>query len=123
MKTINQTGGFKGYGDNGFNNSFLKSQNPMYFPRQSFDKKGANVTKAQYTSANGRLAMYNTNGQGRDGYIHLDNGGFTALHKSVNYSKPGSMKPMNFYTKPNPVMEAKNVFYRSNGSGRDSYIE
>ena len=46
MKTINQTGGFKGYGDNGFNSSFLKSQSPNYFPRNSFDKKGMSVTKA-----------------------------------------------------------------------------
>ena len=68
--------------------------------------------------------MYKTNGTGRDLYIHLDNGGYTAMHKPIQYFKPGTMRTIQASAKkPNPVMEAKNVFYRSNGTGRDSYIE
>ena len=41
------------------------------------------MTKTQYANLNGHIAMYKTNGGGRDLYIHLDNGGYTSLHKPV----------------------------------------
>ena len=118
MKSISQTNGFHGYGDNGFRRASLRG---VYLPNKAFDNKGQSVSKNLFNS---RTAMYKTNGQGRDSYIHLDNGGFTTMHQSVNYQKPGTMKsPVQYFSKPNPVMEAKNIFYRSNGTGRDTYIE
>ena len=38
---------------------------------------------------------------------------------SFNYPE----KPIHMKAKPNPVMHAKPVFYRADGSGRDTYIE
>ena len=115
MKSISQTNGFHGYENNGFRRTSLRG---VYLPTKSFDKK------EKKELFNGRTSMYTANGQGRDSYIHLDNGGFTAMHKAVNYQAPGTMNsPVKYFAKPNPVMEAKNVFYRSNGTGRDTYIE
>ena len=34
------------------------------------------------------------------------------------YDRPQYQK-----AKPNPIMHAKPIFYRANGTGRDSYIE
>lgn len=87
--------------------------------------KNKPVSHAQYDVGNGHMIHYNTNGGGRDTYVYLDNGGFTNMHKPVKWPQKGSIyeKPLYIKPPPNPVMEAKNVFYRADGSGRDSYIE
>lgn len=71
------------------------------------------------------MVHYTTNNGGRDSYIYLDNGGFTSMHNAVKWPSKGSIyeKPSYFKAKPNPVMEAKNIFYKPDGSGRDTYVE
>ena len=72
---------------------------------------------------------YYTNGGGRDTYIHNNNGGFNNdYHKPSNHHpKPGTMKQYptchEVRQPPNPVIHSKTNFYRSNGGGRDSYVE
>ena len=41
----------------------------------------------------GRARIYNTDGSGRDTYISLNNGGFTALYSPVKSMQPGSFGP------------------------------
>mmetsp|Transcript_2727 Transcript_2727/g.4640 ORF Transcript_2727/g.4640 Transcript_2727/m.4640 type:complete len:103 (+) Transcript_2727:204-512(+) len=70
------------------------------------------------------MRHYVNNGGGRDSYIYMDNGGFTEKQKVVKWPEVGSIqqKPILQRPKPNPVMEAKTIFYRSDGTGRDQYI-
>ena len=84
-------------------------------------------TATTYTGRAADLVHYPTNGTGRDTYIHNYNGGFTLENKPIKWPAVGSIsqKPHThaIKAKPNPVIHTKNVFYRANGTGRDSYIE
>ena len=46
------------------------------------------------------------------------------MYKNVKWPEKGAIqsKPLFKKAPPNPRMEAKNVFYRSDGTGRDNYI-
>ena len=70
--------------------------------------------------------QYKLNGTGRDTYIFSNNGGFSDVHYSPTYlDKPGAMLPT-IRRKPagdkKPNIHSKSVYYRQDGSGRDSYI-
>jgi hypothetical protein len=47
------------------------------------------------------------------------------MHEPIKWPEKGAIqgKPLHQKSKPNPVMEAKTIFYRPNGTGRDTYIE
>ena len=73
---------------------------------------------------NGHPRHYFTDGTVRDTYIYKDNGGFTKMYEPLkweSYNYPE--KPIHQKAKPAPIMHAKPVFYRSDGTGRDAYIE
>ena len=80
------------------------------------------MSKSQFALKNQGLVHYTTNGGGRDSYIYLDNGGFTTMHSPTKWPKSTQFLPQKNTQKPNPVMEAKNIFYKPDGSGRDRYI-
>ena len=70
--------------------------------------------------------QYQINGQGRDTYISLDNGGNYAMHHADMQVQPGAIyrggsigKSAIHYQRALP---AKNVVYNHDGTGRDSYI-
>lgn len=70
--------------------------------------------------------QYKTNGTGRDLYIYSNNGGFSDVHYSpTHYDRPGAMLPnikKRVSPEKMPNIHSKNVFYRQDGTGRDSYI-
>ncbi len=114
----------------GFPKTFLQSMpTTIYEPRstfQGFAKRQEPVSTAKFAvNQGGHMIHYNTNGGGRDSYIYRNNGGFTKMQEFKKWPEVGSIqgKPSYPKNKPNPVMEAKTLFYRSNGTGRDSYIE
>lgn len=82
-------------------------------------------TKNMHLIGRGHPRHYFTNGGGRDTYIYGDNGGFSMQYNPVKWPEVGSIqgKPIHQKAKPAPIMHAKPVFYRADGSGRDSYIE
>lgn len=107
-----------------------------YEPRvtfQNFCGKSPDLTAAQWSIGNGQCRNnqslhYHVNGTGRDTYIHLNNGGFNSVyHEPIKYAKPGTFKqkPSMHEVKapPHPVIHPKTSFYRSDGTGRDRYIE
>ncbi len=66
---------------------------------------------------------YHTNGTGRDSYIVRDNGGFNAMYEPCKYGDVGTFSSQKRKFSGNaPTIHAKNLYYRSNGTGRDSYI-
>eukprot|EP00831_Metopus_contortus_P085041 TRINITY_DN9792_c0_g1_i1.p1 TRINITY_DN9792_c0_g1~~TRINITY_DN9792_c0_g1_i1.p1 ORF type:complete len:277 (-),score=27.24 TRINITY_DN9792_c0_g1_i1:6-836(-) len=65
---------------------------------------------------------YFSNGTGRDGYISSNSGGLIAPRKVSLPPISGSFPRSPYYRERSPRMEAKGVFYHSNGTGRDSYI-
>ena len=65
---------------------------------------------------------YQTNGGGRDSYIVRDNGGFCMMHETIKYADLGTFGGKRRPRESAPAIHAKNLFYRSNGTGRDSYI-
>ncbi len=77
-----------------------------------------------------RAPMYRSDGSGRDTYIYHDNGGFNSTggfptRTSFNCSPSKSSLPFlprTTYGTRNSPPEAKNVNYRHDGTGRDSYI-
>ena len=70
--------------------------------------------------------VYKTNGTGRDTYIFTDNGGFSGIgYSPKNYDKPGTLLPnikKRISPEKKPYLQSKSVYYRQDGSGRDSYI-
>ena len=69
---------------------------------------------------------YEANGTGRDMYISTNNGGFTINNMASPQPKIERVVLSNkfkFQQAGKASIEPKPVRYRSNGSGRDSYIE
>lgn len=70
--------------------------------------------------------QYKTNGTGRDTYIYGNNGGFSQDYYGPNtYDKSGTMLPTirrKASPEKRPYIHSKSVYYRQDGSGRDSYI-
>lgn len=68
---------------------------------------------------NPKVAVYQTNGTGRDTYINFNNGGFRNIISS-SYRKDFSSLPADLSKATN--INPKFPIYKSNGYGRDSYI-
>ena len=75
------------------------------------------------------ITNYHGNGGGRDSYIAFDNGGFNAMYEPTRFvdigtTYVGSRNYSKFNMLSSSYMGGKNksVNYRSDGSGRDSYI-
>ena len=70
--------------------------------------------------------QYKLNGAGRDTYIFSNNGGFSDVYYGPNtYEKPGSMLPTirgKAAAEKKPTIHSKSVYYRQDGTGRDTYI-
>ena len=67
---------------------------------------------------------YQFNGTGRDSYIGVDNGGFFARtdpSKAPDLGTFGATGPK-FFQSYNSRIPAKYVGYKTNGTGRDTYI-
>jgi len=93
-----------------------------YEPRRTFQSQAKDaLSKTQYRGT-AHTVHYNTNGTGRDSYIVKDNGGFCKMFEPVSYPKIGSFGIKGDYRERVPVIHAKNVQYRSDGTGRDQYI-
>lgn len=80
------------------------------------------MSKSTYPGKANLLVHYNTNGSGRDTYINRDNGGFCKMHEPVKYPPVGSFVTKRHVNENAPHIHPKNVYYYSNGTGRDSYI-
>ena len=113
----------------GFKNILLKSsKTTVYEPTNTFQNrirdKDVFTNNLHAINQGGRYVHYHPNGGGRDTYIHNSNGGFTLLYQSVKWPEKGSIqnKPLFKKPPPNPIMGAKTVFYRNDGTGRDSYV-
>ena len=65
---------------------------------------------------------YRSDGTGRDSYIVRDNGGFCKMYNPVQWPKVGSFTQKRRVADNAPLIHAKNMYYYSDGTGRDSYI-
>ena len=72
----------------------------------------------------GKPAAYAMNGTGRDTYISVDNGGFSAPFAPSFTPETGSFgsRRLAFRDSTMAHLDAKHTNYSSNGTGRDSYI-
>lgn len=94
----------------------------VYEPRQTFSGfQNDYLSKTGYRGT-AHTVHYHTNGTGRDGYIVRDNGGFNKMFEPCKYAEVGTFGGKQRYKQVAPVIHAKNLYYRSDGSGRDSYI-
>ena len=71
---------------------------------------------------------YKVNGGGRDTYIHMDNGGFNSMYKPREQDRAGQFLP-NVNRSPDAAKKfttsesmAKSIRYKTDGTGRDSYV-
>ena len=80
------------------------------------------MSKSQYPGRASYTSHYLPNGTGRDSYIVRDNGGFCKMHEPVKYAPVGTFTPKRRAPENAAHIHAKNVYYYSNGTGRDSYI-
>ncbi len=91
-----------------------------YEPRRTFGSMtGATLSKCQYGGSAVHNTHYHSNGGGRDTYIVRDNGGFNKMYHPVNYPKGTSFNIQSGYRERVPAIHAKNLYYRSDGTGRD----
>ncbi|CAI2380772.1 unnamed protein product [Moneuplotes crassus] len=70
----------------------------------------------------GKTLFYKTDGTGRDSYIKSNNGGMTTVFSPVKWPEVGSFSTKKQYSSPSPAKPVPIVYYKSDGSGRDSYI-
>ena len=83
------------------------------------------LTRTQFAVDRG--IIYRADGTGRDSYVFNSNGGFCFEHKPFRHEKT-AMHPLpnvnnkSYYRAPAPVVHAKPVQYKQDGSGRDFYI-
>ena len=64
---------------------------------------------------------YNPNGEGRDSYIYVNNGGVERNKYPYNFNEEGRIIRRSF-SPGSPKLEAKPLKYKSDGTGRDTYI-
>ena len=70
-----------------------------------------------------KFSHYYSNGSGRDNFIMYNNGGFAEPRYHNPARSTAYMRYKAFATvSPSPRKEAQPIEYRSDGSGRDSYI-
>ena len=77
----------------------------------------------------GATRIYNTDGTGRDTYIHFNMGGNTTANFPTQQAKGGGFTPQKTGFAPQNVARAgaggspaKRLHYHVNGTGRDTYI-
>ena len=71
----------------------------------------------------GHQSIYKTNGTGRDLYIACNNGGFSVMNGPRVQPKPGAFLPKLAHRRGRTTtIDSKSVNYRTDGTGRDSYI-
>ena len=80
------------------------------------------MTKTTYPGKAALTVHYHTNGTGRDQYIVRDNGGFGHMYEPIKYPQVGTFTTKRHVSENAPMIHAKNCYYYSDGSGRDSYI-
>lgn len=68
-----------------------------------------------------RNSHYNPNGEGRDTYIYVNNGGVERNQYPFTF-KDDSRVTRRSYSPGSPQLEAKPLKYKPDGSGRDTYI-
>ena len=65
---------------------------------------------------------YKVDGQGRDSYINIDNGGLQARYQPAMNVVGGNISNKKFEERSLCNIPSKHVGYFSNGTGRDGYI-
>ena len=80
------------------------------------------VTRTQ-VKPNAFRVNYFADGTGRDTFVKTDNGGFYKANTPVKAPAVTRLAPKNYYVPPSPIIKSRGVYYRSDGSGRDNYIE
>lgn len=68
-----------------------------------------------------RNSHYNPNGEGRDKYIYVDNGGVERNQYPFTFKEDGRIIRRSF-SPGSPHLEAKPLKYKPDGTGRDTYI-
>ena len=66
---------------------------------------------------------YFADGTGRDTFVKTDNGGFYKFYEPVKAPAVTSFTAKRQWVPPSPIIKSRGVYYRSDGSGRDAYIE
>ena len=95
----------------------------VYEPRGTFSAVSNDyLSKTGYRGGANHTTHYHTNGTGRDSYIVRDNGGFCKMHEAYKQPSLGTFGGKRIYRETAPNIHAKNVYYRSDGTGRDSYV-
>ena len=94
-----------------------------YEPRRTFATiSNEYLSKTAYRGSAVHLTHYQTNGGGRDSYIVRDNGGFCKMFEPTKYGDIGTFSPKRTFRPYVPIIQGKNIYYHSDGTGRDSYI-
>lgn len=93
--------------------------NTVYEPRKTFGGFANDYLSKTGYRGTAHTVHYQTNGTGRDSYIVRDNGGFNKMSEPCKYADLGTFASKIRYKPVAPAIHAKNVYYRSDGSGRD----
>ena len=80
----------------------------------SFDKISSNMIGSRFTH-------YLTDGHGRDTYINCDNGGLLRNVQLGYNNEVFNIQKYNYHIS-NLKREGRSIKYRSDGTGRDSYV-
>mmetsp|Transcript_31850 Transcript_31850/g.23567 ORF Transcript_31850/g.23567 Transcript_31850/m.23567 type:complete len:97 (+) Transcript_31850:3-293(+) len=91
-----------------------------YEPRSTFQAQMKDsLTKTTYRGSANHTTHYHTNGTGRDSYIVRDNGGFCKMFEACKYGDVGTFGGKRIPRERAPVIHAKNLYYKADGTGRD----
>ena len=68
-----------------------------------------------------KTSHYSPNGEGRDSYIYVNNGGVDRNKCPYNFNEDSRITRRSF-SPVSPRLESKPIKYKSDGTGRDTYI-
>ena len=100
----------------------MLSPSAIYEPRRTFTGFANDYLSKTGYRGTAHTVHYQTNGGGRDSYIVRDNGGFNKMYEPCRQADIGTFGSKHRYEQRVPAIHAKNLYYRSDGTGRDSYI-
>ena len=91
--------------------------------KNTFEKQYDHVVTRTQVIPSAFRVNYHTDGSGRDTFVSHNNGGFFKAYQPIKAMPVGAFVQKRSYCPPRPAIVSRGIYYHSDGTGRDNYIE